>query len=101
VPAKIAIGSRPRFTILGGAAQNLMLAVGLNNIPADKGQEETIEVTHTEPTTTPTQWIVQSPNGLLGTVVPKPLLRSLVFPRTTNLSAHAKDMPGQPFRGFV
>ena len=90
------------FTVLGGAAQELTVAVGLNKNPADKGQDAKIDVTRTAASGLITQWVVQKSNDILGTaiIVPAPAFQGFVED-DRNLLALAKVTPGRAFRYFA
>ncbi len=55
------------FQITG--AKEVMIGIGLNKTPADKGQEPKIETTPTQVDGSITQWVEQKTNGSLGTAI--------------------------------
>ena len=57
------------FTATGGAAPELIVAIGLNKNPADKGQDAVIALTPSPADGSLTQWIAQKTNGELGTAI--------------------------------
>jgi len=88
------------FTFEG--APEIMVAVGLNNNGADKGQEPKIEVTKNEAAGILSQWIVQKSNGSLGTGVIFPGGKLTGFADdTVNQLALAKVVSGTPLRYYV
>ena len=90
------------FTVVGGATKELIVAVGLNKNPADKGQEAKIDVTRTPASGLLTQWVVQKSNDILGTavIVPTPVFQGFADD-DRNLLALAKATPGKPLRYFA
>ena len=90
------------FSVVGGTAKDLVVAIGLNKTPADKGQDAKIEVTRTPASGVLTQWVVQKSNDLLGTAVIVPAAVFQGFAEDDrNLLALAKATPGQPLRYFA
>lgn len=55
------------FKITG--AKEVIVGIGLNKTPADKGQEPKIETTPTQSDGSITQWVEQKTNGSLGTAI--------------------------------
>lgn len=87
------------FTIVEGAATELTVAVGLNQNPADKGQEPQIAVSRTEADGSLAQWIVQKTNDSLGTAVIVARDSFQGFAQDDrNLLVLAKVTPGEPLR---
>jgi hypothetical protein len=90
------------FTVAGGPPRDLVVAVGLNKNPTDKGQEPKIEVTRTAASGSLTQWVVQKTNDQLGTAVIIPAASFQGFAEDDrNLLALAKIASGQPLRYFA
>ena len=89
-------------TVVAGAAKALVVAIGLNKNPADKGQDAKIDVTRTPASGILTQWVVQKSNDILGTAVIVPASVFQGFAEDDrNLLALAKATPGQPLRYFA
>ena len=55
------------FQITG--AKEVVIGIGLNKTPADKGQEPKIATTPTQADGSITQWVEQKTNGALGTAI--------------------------------
>jgi hypothetical protein len=78
-----------------GNAKEIMIGIGLNKNPADRGQDPKIAVTNG--TNLITQWIVQSSNGELGTAVVVDAGAFAGFAEDArNLLALARVAPGKP-----
>jgi hypothetical protein len=90
------------FNVVEGNAAELIVAIGLNKNPADKGQEPKFEVTPTAADGSITQWVVQKTNGELGTavVVPSGAFQSFAEDKLNHLVL-ARATPGQPLRYLV
>jgi len=58
------------FAIAG--AKSIVVGIGLNKTPADKGQDPQIATTPTAADGSLTQWVVQKTNGQLGTAIVAP-----------------------------
>jgi Domain of unknown function (DUF4861) len=90
------------FTIVEGAAADLTVGIGLNKKPADKGQDEKIQLTPVAADGSLTQWIVQKTNGLLGTAVIVPVDAFAGFAEDDqNQLILAKVRSGKPLRYYV
>jgi pectinesterase len=57
------------FSVAGGGAKEITVAVGLNKKPADRGQDEKITTTPVAADGSLTQWVEQKTNGALGTAI--------------------------------
>jgi hypothetical protein len=90
------------FTVVEGTAKELVVAIGLNKNPADKGQDAKVEITRTPASGVLTQWVIQKSNDLLGTAVIVPATAFQGFAEDDrNLLALAKATPGRPLRYFA
>lgn len=84
------------FFVTDGSAAELIVAVGLNKNPADRGQEPQITVARREADAALTQWITQKTNGELGTAVVISRDAFTGFAEDDrNLLALAKVIPGK------
>ena len=85
-----------------GTKEPIVVAVGLNKNPADKGQEPKIETKADPATGSVTQWVTQKSNGSLGTAV---VVASDAFQGFAeddrNQLVLAKVTAGQPLRYFA
>lgn len=88
------------FTVEGG--KDIVVAIGLNKNPADKGQEPVITVTKDAEKGVLGQWIVQKTNAELGTavIIPKDTFQGFAEDNL-NLLALAKASSGKPLRYYV
>lgn len=88
------------FQITG--AKEVVIGIGLNKTPADKGQEPKIETTPTQADGSLTQWVEQKSNGSLGTAI---LVASEAFQGFAeddrNQLVLAKVAAGQTLRYFA
>jgi hypothetical protein len=89
------------FTVTGGNAGDLVVAVGLNKNNSDRGQEPKIEVFPNQEVGALTQWTTQKSNGELGTAVA--ILSGFQGFAADELNelVLAKVTPGQPLRYLV
>jgi hypothetical protein len=88
------------FAITG--AKEILVGIGLNKTPADKGQEPKISTTPTAADGSFTQWTEQKTNGALGTaiVVPSDAFQGFAEDDRNHLIL-AKVAAGQPLRYFA
>jgi len=86
------------FTVHAGAKE-LVVGLGLNKTPSDKGQEPVIGITSTAPAGALSQWVTQKTKGELATavVVPGPEFQGFAED-DRNLLVLAKTVSGQPLR---
>ncbi len=85
------------FTIVG--TREVTVGIGLNENPADRGQNPEIAVTPTEDDGSLTQWVVQKTNGALGTAIAVPSDAFRGFSADDrNLLILASAVTGQPLR---
>lgn len=88
------------FAVTG--AKEVMVGIGLNKTPADKGQEPVITITPTTADGSLTQWVTQKTNGALGTAV---IVASEDFQGfaedNRNELVLARAVSGQPLRYYV
>ena len=90
------------FTITGGGAPEITVAIGLNKTPADKNQDAAIALTPTPAAASLTQWITQKTNGELGTAVIVPVASFQGFAADErNQLVLAKATSGQSLRYYV
>ncbi len=89
------------FTVAGNVKE-IIVGVGLNKTPADKGQEVQIEYTPKPVDGSLAQWVVQKTNGSLGTaiIVPVDYFQGFVDDERNQLVL-VKAVPGQPLRYFA
>lgn len=87
---------------IAGTKEPIVVAVGLNKNPADRGQEPKIETKADPATGSVTQWVMQKSNGSLGTAV---VIASDAFhgfaEDDRNQLVLAKVTAGQPLRYFA
>ena len=86
------------FEFTGPAS--LLVAVGLNKTPADKGQDAKIAVTQERTDGTLLQWVQQATKGNFGTAVVLPSASGFAEDALNNLVL-AKVEPGKPLRYWV
>ncbi|HTO04172.1 MAG TPA: DUF4861 domain-containing protein, partial [Opitutus sp.] len=85
------------FAVQGSSDSELIIAVGLNKNPADRGQEPQIAVARQDGNAALTQWIAQKTNDELGTAVVISTDAFVGFAEDErNLLALAKVTPGKP-----
>ena len=87
------------FTVTGGSAKELTVAIGLDKSPTDKGQDPKIDFTTVAADGSLAQWIVQTTHGSLGTaaIVSGDAFRGYAEDEHNQLVL-AKVTPGQPLR---
>ncbi len=88
------------FTVAVGPKE-IVVAIGLNKTPADKGQEAQIAFTPNQADGSATQWVVQKTNGRLGTAVIVPAGFQGFAEDDRNQLLLAKAVSGQPLRYFA
>ena len=88
------------FTVAAGPKE-ILVGIGLNKTPADKGQEAQIALTPNPADGSTTQWIVQKTNGALGTAVIVPAGFQGFAEDERNQLLLAKAVSGQPLRYFA
>ena len=90
------------FTVTGGAPKELVVGIGLNKNPADKGQEPQIAFNPVKADGSLTQWTVQKTNGSLGTaiIVPPGAFQGFAEDERNQLVL-AKATSGQALRYYV
>ncbi|HWA27769.1 MAG TPA: DUF4861 domain-containing protein [Lacunisphaera sp.] len=84
------------FAITG--AKEVVIGIGLNKTPTDRGQEPKIETTPVAGDGSMTQWVVQKSNGSLGTAVVVPAEFQGFAEDDRNQLLLAKVSPGKPLR---
>jgi uncharacterized protein DUF4861 len=82
------------FTVVNGNAAELIVAVGLNKTPADKGQDAKIVTKSNADDGSLIQWVEQKSNGSLGTAVVIPSGLQNFAEDERNQLALAKATPG-------
>ena len=87
------------FTVTG--AKEIIVGIGLNKTPTDKGQEPQITVTPNPADGSLTQWVVQKTNGSLGTAVIVPAGFLGLAEDERNHLLLAKVATGQPLRYYA
>ncbi|MEI6107535.1 MAG: DUF4861 domain-containing protein [Opitutae bacterium] len=87
------------FTVTG--AKEIIVGIGLNKTPADKGQEAQIALTPNPANGSFTQWVVQKTNGALGTAVFVPAGFQGFAEDDRNHLLLAKTAAGQPLRYYA
>ncbi len=88
------------FTVATGPKE-IVVGIGLNKTPADKGQEAKIALTPNQADGSATQWVEQKTNGSLGTAVIVPAGFSGFAEDERNQLFLAKAVSGQPLRYFA
>jgi len=89
------------FTVVGNGKE-VVVALGLNKDPADKGQAAQITVTPNQADASLTQWVVQKTNGALGTAIIAPAAAFVGFAEDErNQIVLTKVTSGQPIRYYV
>lgn len=90
------------FTVVEGAARELIVAVGLNKNPADRGQDPAIALAPSAADGSFAQWIVQKTNGSLGTaiIVPGETFQGFAEDERNHLVL-ARATTGQPLRYYA
>ena len=88
------------FTVAVGPKE-IMVAIGLNKNPADRGQEPQIALTPNQADGSTTQWVAQKSNGSLGTAVIVPAGFVSFAEDDRNHLLLAKVVSGQPLRYFA
>ena len=90
------------FTATEGSAPELIVAIGLNKTPADKGQDATIALSPNSADGSITQWVTQKTNGELGTaiIVPTGSFKGFAADERNELVL-AKVDSGQTLRYYV
>ena len=87
------------FTVTG--AKEIIVGIGLNKSPADKGQDAQIALTPTPAAGSFTQWVVQKTNGALGTAVIVPAGFQGFAEDDRNHLLLAKVATGQPLKYYA
>ena len=87
------------FTVTG--AKEIIVGIGLNKTPTDKGQEPQITLTPNPADGSLTQWVVQKTNGSLGTAVIVPAGFLGLAEDERNHLLLAKVATGQPLRYYA
>jgi pectinesterase len=88
------------FTVVGG--KDVIVGIGLNKTPTDKGQEPQIALTPVAADGSFTQWVVQKTNGALGIAVIVPVESFQGFAEDErNHLLLAKAASGQPLRYYA
>ncbi len=90
------------FTVTGGSATELTVAIGLDKSPTDKGQDPKINFTTVAADGSLAQWILQKTHGSLGTaaIVSADAFRGYAEDDHNRLVL-AKVAPGQPLRYWI
>jgi len=92
------------FTVEGASAapKELIIGLGLNKTPADRGQDPKIDYTQDKEASSLAQWSVQKTNGELGCgiIVPMEAFAGFAEIKTDQLIL-AKATPGRPLRCLV
>ncbi len=90
------------FTVHSGPKKEFAVGIGLNQNPADKGQEPVIAANTDSTLGVRTQWVAQKTNGELGTAVIVPDPAFIGFAEDDrNLLVVAQAVSGQPLRYAV
>lgn len=85
-----------------GGAKELVVGIGLNRNPADRGQDPVIDVVRGEADGSLAQWIVQKTNDNLGTaVIVTPGAFAGYAEDERNLLLLARAVPGQPLSYYA